>query len=87
MIKNILEKLTLQGFGDLYNTLEMVEDVVRDIGEKITQTGLRYLLSDNRVSMLLCGVSDLDELEDCVSVSDGQYLPDDLVAEIEGVNQ
>lgn len=74
-------------FGDLYNTLEMVEDVVRDIGEKITQTGLRYLLSDNRVSMLLCGVSDIDELEDCVSVSDGQYLPDDLVAEIEGVNQ
>lgn len=74
-------------FGDLYDTLDKVEDIVKDTGEKITQTGLRYLLSDDRVSMLLCGVSDIDELEDCVSVSDGQYLPDDLIAAIEGVNQ
>jgi aryl-alcohol dehydrogenase-like predicted oxidoreductase len=74
-------------FGDLYDTLEKVEDVVKGTGEKITQTGLRYLLSDDRVSMLLCGASDIDELEDCVSVSDGQYLSDDLIAEIEGVNK
>jgi len=36
--------------------------------------------------MLLCGVSDIAELEDCAAVSDGAYLPEDLIARIEEID-
>ncbi len=71
-------------FADLYDDLIRVEKIVEGVDEPMTRTALRYLLSDNRVSMLLCGVSDIDELEDCVGVSDGGRLSRELIAEIEG---
>ena len=71
-------------FADLYDDLIRVEKIVEGLDEPMTRTALRYLLSDNRVSMLLCGVSDIDELEDCVRVSDGERLSGELIAEIEG---
>ena len=72
-------------FGDLYDKLERVEAVVKGLDEPITRTALRYLLSDDRIKMLLSGVSDIDELEDSVAVSDGRRLSDELISEIEGV--
>ena len=71
-------------FADLYDNLMRVEKIVEGVDESMTRTALRYLLSDNRVSMLLCGVSDIDELEDSVRVSDGGKLSRELIAEIEG---
>ena len=71
-------------FADLYDNLMRVEKIVEGLDEPMTRTALRYLLSDNRVSMLLCGVSGIDELEDCVGVSDGGRLSRELIAEIEG---
>ena len=70
-------------FADLYDDLIRVEKIVEGLDEPMTRTALRYLLSDNRVSMLLCGVSDIDELEDCVGVSDGGRLSGELIAKIE----
>ena len=79
------EQWMAQGrFADLYDNLMRVEKIVEGMDEPMTHTALRYLLSDNRVSMLLCGVSDMDELEDCVDVSDGEKLSQELIAEIEG---
>ena len=51
----------------------------------MTRTALRYLLSDARVSVVLCGISDVKELEVCASVSDGVYLSEEQIAEIEGI--
>jgi len=72
-------------FQDLYGKLDKVTTLLEGEPEDITRLALRYLLSDQRVKMLLSGVSNIDELEDCVAVSDGQYLSDELIAEIEGV--
>ncbi len=72
-------------FANLYGSLKRVEEIVEGADEGMTRTALRYLLSDNRVSMLLCGVSDIRELEDCVGASDGRALSRELIAEIEGI--
>ena len=45
----------------------------------VSRTGLRYLLSDERVSIVLCGPSNTEELEMCASVSDGTHLPEDTI--------
>ena len=47
--------------------------------------GLRYLLSDPQVGMLLSGVATVEELATSVAVSDGQFLSPELIAEIEAV--
>lgn len=70
-------------FEALFGKLERVEALLAGEPEGITRTALRYLLSDPRVKMLLCGVSNLDELEVCVSVSDGRYLSEEQIREIE----
>ena len=72
-------------FSDLYDRLERLESLLADEPEGIEGTAIRYLLSDERVSMVLCGVADLDELELCVSISDGRGLPEGLIHEIEGM--
>ncbi|MFT5366014.1 MAG: aryl-alcohol dehydrogenase-like predicted oxidoreductase [Candidatus Latescibacterota bacterium] len=72
-------------FQDLYGRLDSVTHLLEGEPEKITRLALRYLLSDSRVKMLLSGVSDIAELEDCVAVSDGQYLSEELIAKIEGL--
>ena len=73
-------------FQDLYPRLETIEALLKNEPEGIVRTGLRYLLSDSRVSLLLCGVSTIEELDVCVSVSDGVYLSEDRIAEIEGID-
>ena len=70
-------------FEPLYAKLEAIENLLGDSSEGITRTGLRYLLSDERVSIVLCGPSDIEELEMCASVSDGAHLPQDLIQAIE----
>ena len=70
-------------FQDLYDKLENVTALLENESEPITRLALRYLLSDKRVKLLLSGVSNIAELEDCVAVSDGQYLSDELIAKIE----
>lgn len=70
-------------FSDLYDKLDRVEKLLEKDSEGITRKALRYLLSDSRVKIVLCGVANLDELEMCVSMSDGVTLSDDQIAEIE----
>ncbi len=70
-------------FEALHEKLGRIEALLGDAPEGVTRTALRYLLSDARVSVVLCGVSDLDELEVCVSVSDGVTLSEERIATIE----
>ena len=72
-------------YRDLFGKLKRVEALLADGPEDIPRTALRYLLSDNRISLLLCGASDVEELEVCVSVSDGSHLSKERIMEIEGV--
>ena len=72
-------------FSDLYSKLREIESLVAHVDEPIERTGLRYLLSDPNVSLILSGVQDIGELEASCSVSDGQFLPEELIEEIEGV--
>jgi aryl-alcohol dehydrogenase-like predicted oxidoreductase len=70
-------------FEPLYDKLEAIENLLGEHAEGISRTGLRYLLSDERVSIVLCGPSNIEELETCASVSDGTHLPEDLIQAIE----
>jgi aryl-alcohol dehydrogenase-like predicted oxidoreductase len=72
-------------FSDLYDRLEKVEELVQSTGEPIERAGLRYILSDPEVSMILSGVADIEELETSVSVSDGQVLDEELIKGIEAI--
>ena len=73
-------------FSDLYGKLERLEDLLAGQAEPIERLGLRYLLSDPNVSLILSGVADIAELEVSVSVSDGQPLDEELIKEIEALS-
>ncbi len=73
-------------FSDLYPKLEAIESLLSDEEEPMERVGLRYLLSDPDVNLVLSGVQDIGELEASCSVSDGQFLPEGLVEAIEGVS-
>ena len=70
-------------FREFHDRLRRVEALLASEPQDIVNVALRYLLTDPRVSVLLCGASDPDELEMCTAVSDGEYLPPDLVRRIE----
>ena len=72
-------------FANLYDKLERVETLLADQPDGITPIALRYLLSDQRVSILLSGVASIEELETSVSVADGHYLPPELIEQIEEI--
>lgn len=72
-------------FSDLYDRLGQVEDMLFEESEPIERLGLRYLLSDPQVTMILSGVANVEELEASVAVSDGQYLDEGLIKEIEAI--
>jgi D-threo-aldose 1-dehydrogenase len=72
-------------FSDLYDRLDRVEDMLSGEGEPIERLGLRYLLSDPQVTMILSGVANVEELEASTSVSDGQYLDEGLIKGIEAI--
>ena len=68
---------------DLFDKQERVEAVLAGRGLDGVDTGLRYLLSDPRVSIILSGVDSVEELETSVAVSDGRCLDDDLIQAID----
>ena len=70
-------------FPELHVRLRRLEVLLADEKQDMVSIALRYLLSDRRVTMLLCGASDVAELEMCVSVSDGEYLLPDRIRQIE----
>ena len=72
-------------FTQYTDKLERLEALLADQGEDIPRLGLRYLLSDPQVTVLLTGAADLDELEVSTSASDGRYLDQDLIARIENL--
>ncbi|MDA0746261.1 MAG: aldo/keto reductase [bacterium] len=72
-------------FKDLFGKLERMGKFLEGHPEGTVKIALRYLLSDPRVRLILCGVANLDELEVCVSVSDGVHLSDEQIRELEEV--
>jgi len=74
-------------FADHYDNLKRVEALLNDQPEDIARIALRYLLSDSRVSVVLSGAATIEELEASASVSDGRYLPEELIERIETISQ
>ncbi len=72
-------------YPELHEKLYRIEKLLADGPEDISRSAIRYLLSDDRVSVVLCGVGNVDELEVCASVSDGVPVPNGRIAEIERV--
>lgn len=70
-------------FADLYDKQERVEAVLSRHGLDSADAGLRYLLADPQVSMVLSGAAGIDELESCVAASAAGPLDPDMLAEIE----
>ena len=70
-------------FAELYGKLERLEALLAEEPEDLPRTGLRYLLSNPDVTVVLSGVSTIEELEVSVSVSDGRPLPPELIRKIE----
>ena len=70
-------------YGDAFEKQERVEKVLEKYGLESVDTGLRYLLSDARVSTILSGVDSVEEVDRSVAVADGLVLSDVLIEEIE----
>ena len=70
-------------FADLFQRQEQVEALLQESGLDTIDAGLRYLLSDPRVSIILSGVDSVEELERSAAVSDGSYLDQELVRQLE----
>ena len=70
-------------YGDAFEKQERVEKVLEKYGLESVDTGLRYLLSDARVSTILSGVDSVEEVDRSVAVADGRVLSDVLIEEIE----
>ena len=70
-------------FADLFERQEQVEELLQERDLDPVDAGLRYLLSDPRVSIILSGVDSVGELERSAAVSDGRYLEDELIRRIE----
>ena len=72
-------------FEPLVGKLERIEDMLEGEPDGVIGTALRYLLSDDRIRLVLCGAANLEELAVCVSVSDARYLDKDLIEAIEEI--
>ena len=72
-------------FSELHPRLRQIESLLENEEEPIERIGLRYLLSDPRVSLVLSGVQDIAELEASCSVSDSRHLDAGLIEAIEGM--
>jgi aryl-alcohol dehydrogenase-like predicted oxidoreductase len=70
-------------FADLYDKQERVEAVLARHGLDSVEAGLRYLLSDANVGMILSGVASVAELETSVAAATAGPLPPEVVAEID----
>tara|TARA_B100000686_G_C16770672_1_gene964934 strand:+ start:1393 stop:2289 length:897 start_codon:yes stop_codon:yes gene_type:complete len=70
-------------FSEVFDKLERVESLLENRHLDCIDTGLRYLLSDSRVSILLSGAATVSEIENSASVSDGRILSPKLIEEIE----
>ena len=70
-------------FADLFERQEQVEELLQERDLDPVDAGLRYLLTDPRVSIILSGVDSVGELERSAAVSDGRYLEDELIRRIE----
>ena len=70
-------------FADLFERQEQVEELLQERDLDPVDAGLRYLLTDPRVSIILSGVDSVGELERSAAVSDGRYLDDELIRRIE----
>ena len=74
-------------YADLYPKLEKLEALLADEEGDMPDHGLRYLLSDPRVSVILTGAATTDELAISTAVSDGRHLSRELIAKIESINR
>ena len=72
-------------YPDLHAKLEKIETLHTDEPGDMPDHGLRYLLSDPQVSVILTGVANLDELAVSTAVSDGRHLSAELIAQIEAI--
>ena len=73
-------------YADLYPKLEKLEALLADEEGDMPDHGLRYLLSDPRVSVILTGAATTDELAISTAVSDGRHLSRELISKIESIN-
>ncbi|MDP6702017.1 MAG: aldo/keto reductase, partial [Candidatus Latescibacteria bacterium] len=73
-------------YADLYPKLEKLEALLADEEGDMPDHGLRYLLSDPRVSVILTGAATTDELATSTAVSDGRHLSRELIAKIESIS-
>jgi len=69
-------------FAERYERQERIEAVLSEHDITSVEAGLRYLLSDDRVGMILSGVASVEELETSVAASTAGPLPPGLIEQI-----
>jgi aryl-alcohol dehydrogenase-like predicted oxidoreductase len=72
-------------FSELHEKLARLDTLLAGQPEAQSRLGLRYLLSNSNVTVVLSGVATIEELEESVAVSDGQGLSDALIQQIESL--
>jgi len=72
-------------FVEVYDRLERLDDLLESRGLNPVDTGLRYLLSDPRVSLVLSGAASPGELDTAVAAAEGGSLDAELLEAIESL--
>lgn len=72
-------------YPELHEKLGRLETLLEHEEDSLPHLGLRFILSNPNVTMLLSGVSTVEELEDSVSVSDGRKMAPELIRSIESL--
>ena len=72
-------------FSELHEKLARLETLLAGQPEALPRLGLRYLLSNPNVTVVLSGVATVEEIEESVAVSAGEGLSDALIRQIESL--
>lgn len=72
-----------QRFAHLRSKLEKIEDTLSNESDTLSRLGLRYILSDPNVTVVLSGAADAREIDDVARASAHGPLASDLIRRIE----
>jgi L-galactose dehydrogenase len=74
-------------FPEAHGRLRQLDAILANEPEPMSRLGLRYLLSNPNVTVVLSGVATVEEVEDSAAVSDGRPLDPALIQQIEALGR
>lgn len=70
---------------DLLGRYRTVYDLQRQSGMTFAELGVRFMVAQSEMNVIIIGAKSPDEIEECVEAAEAGPLPDDLVQQIESI--